>query len=121
MKSAGSEFQRDGAMNLKERSPKNFKFCLGILSNFSFEDHKNEVVGRCRGMKKDTKIDEELLAVGAGGKATIILTYPRPKGKTTSNDIWAGKPSKSVKTSGHAYYTSFSPPPCKTIRFILSI
>ena len=38
---AGSEFQTDGAMKLKERSPKDFRFCLGFLSNFSFEDWRD--------------------------------------------------------------------------------
>ena len=38
---AGSEFQTDSAMKLKERSPKDFRFRLGILSNFSFEDRRD--------------------------------------------------------------------------------
>ena len=36
LRSADSEFQTDGAMKLKERSLKDFRFCLGILSNFFF-------------------------------------------------------------------------------------
>ena len=41
LRSAGSEFQTDGAIKLKERSPKDFRFCLGFLSNFSFEDWRD--------------------------------------------------------------------------------
>ena len=40
VRSAGSEFQTDGAMKLKECSPKDFRFCLGIISNFSSEDRR---------------------------------------------------------------------------------
>ena len=41
LRSAGSEFQRDGATKLKERSLKDFRFRLGILSNFSVEDRRD--------------------------------------------------------------------------------
>ena len=41
LRSAGCEFQTDGAMKLKERSPKGFRFRLGILSNFSLEDRRD--------------------------------------------------------------------------------
>ena len=41
LRSAGSEFQTDGAIKLKERSQKDFRFCLGILSNFPLEDWRD--------------------------------------------------------------------------------
>ena len=40
LRSAGSEFQTDGAMKVKELSPKDFRFLLWILSNFSLEDRR---------------------------------------------------------------------------------
>ena len=36
-----SEFQRDGAMKLKERCPNDWSFRFGILSSFSLEDKSN--------------------------------------------------------------------------------
>ena len=41
LRSAGSEFQTDGFMKLKERSPKDFSFRSRILSNFSLEDWRD--------------------------------------------------------------------------------
>ena len=43
-------------MKLNERSPKDFMFCLGILSNFSLEDRETGMVHMCREMKKDTEV-----------------------------------------------------------------
>ena len=37
---AGSEFQTDGAMKLKERCPNVLRFRFGILSSFSLEDRR---------------------------------------------------------------------------------
>ena len=37
---AGREFQRDGAMKLKERCPNDLRFSFGILSSFSLEDQR---------------------------------------------------------------------------------
>ena len=37
---AGSEFQRDGPMKLKERCPNDLRFRFGILSIFSLEDRR---------------------------------------------------------------------------------
>ena len=37
---AGSEFQRDGAMKLKECCPNDLSFRFGILSSFSSEDRR---------------------------------------------------------------------------------
>ena len=56
LRSAGSEFQRYSAMKLKERSPKDFRFCLGILRTFLWKIGETEIVHRCRGMKKDTEV-----------------------------------------------------------------
>ena len=39
---AGSEFQTDGTVKLKERFRKDVRFCLGILSNFSLEDQRDQ-------------------------------------------------------------------------------
>ena len=41
---AGREFQTDGAIKLKESSPKDFKLRFGIFKSFSLED------GRVRGV-----------------------------------------------------------------------
>ena len=40
LKVAGSEFQRAGAMKLKERCPNDLSFRFGILSSFSLEDRR---------------------------------------------------------------------------------
>ena len=37
---AGREFQRDGAMKLKERCPNDLRFRFGIFSSFSLEDRR---------------------------------------------------------------------------------
>ena len=37
---AGREFQRDGAMKLKERCPNDLRFHFGIFSSFSLEDRR---------------------------------------------------------------------------------
>ena len=37
---AGREFQRDGAMKLKERCPNDLRFRFGIVSSFSLEDRR---------------------------------------------------------------------------------
>ena len=45
-------------MKLKERSPKDFRFRLGILSNFSFwKIGETGMVHRCREMKKDMEVN----------------------------------------------------------------
>ena len=36
----GREFQRDGAMKLKERCPNDLRFRFGIFSSFSLEDRR---------------------------------------------------------------------------------
>ena len=51
---AGREFQRDGAMKLKERCPNDLRFRFGILSSFSLEDRRERE--RCREMKKDKEV-----------------------------------------------------------------
>ena len=53
---AGREFQRDGAMKLKERCPNDFRFRLGIFSSFSLEDGEIETVHKCRETKKDKEV-----------------------------------------------------------------
>ena len=58
LRSAGSEFQRDGAMKLKECSPKDFTFCLGfVFVTFLLKFGENKMVGKCRGIKKDTEVE----------------------------------------------------------------
>ena len=74
---AGSEFQRDGAMKLKECCPNDLSFRFGILSSFSLEDVKHqltylfirrpdesETVRKCREIKKD----KEVKTLQNGGK-----------------------------------------------------
>ena len=36
----GREFQRDGAMKLKERCPNDLRFRFGFFSSFSLEDRR---------------------------------------------------------------------------------
>ena len=43
-------------MKLKERSPKDFRRRLWILSNFPLKIGESEMVHKCRGMKKDTEV-----------------------------------------------------------------
>ena len=38
----GREFQRDGAMKLKECWPNDLRFCFGIFSSFSLEDWREQ-------------------------------------------------------------------------------
>ena len=78
---AGSEFQRDGAMKLKECCPNDLSFCFGILSCFSLEDVKHqltyllirrpdesETVEKCREMEKD----KEVKTLQNGGKQSEL-------------------------------------------------
>ena len=54
---AGREFQKDGAMKLKERCPNDLRFRFGILSSFSLEDRRGaRRVHKCREMKKDKEV-----------------------------------------------------------------
>ena len=53
---AGREFQRDGAMKLKERCPNDLRFRFGIFTSFSLEDRR-ETVHKCREMNKDKEVN----------------------------------------------------------------
>ena len=62
---AGKEFQRDGAMKLKECCPNDLRFRYGIfLTAFRYKIGENETVHKCREMKKD----KELKTLQSGGK-----------------------------------------------------
>ena len=53
---AGSEFQRDGTMKLKERCPNDLSFRFGILSRFHKKTGESETVRKCREMKKTMEV-----------------------------------------------------------------
>ena len=53
---AGREFQRAGAMKLKERCPNDLRFRFGIFSSFSLEDRRERDVHKCGEMKKDKAV-----------------------------------------------------------------
>ena len=61
---AGSEFQGDGAIKLKERCPNDLSFRFGILSSFYLNIGESETVHRCREVKKD----KEVKTLRNGGK-----------------------------------------------------
>ena len=53
---AGTEFQRDGAMKLKERCPNDLSFRFGILSRSHKKTGESETVRKCREMKKTMEV-----------------------------------------------------------------
>ena len=43
-------------MKVKENSPKDFNFAWEFLVTFPLKTEENEMVHKCRGMKKDTEV-----------------------------------------------------------------
>ena len=61
---ASRNFQTDGTMKLKEHFPKDFRFHLGILSHFLFEDWRQQDSSQMQ--KDDMVVGKSLDLVMAG-------------------------------------------------------